>query len=141
MSLDKILEDVASMMSMNTHLKGVFDFRGVSDIEFLFIAEIRHDVQNGSGSTLRTMLCQTFAVSTANNDLVDLCPNFWYNNSKETFFLGIWFCGFDFPSFLPKLYIFFVRCVVMSPCSVRYHWRNPRKTLYKKVRYVLNSLL
>ena len=31
-SFVKLLEDVAGMMSMNTHLKGVLDFRGVFDL-------------------------------------------------------------------------------------------------------------
>ena len=36
----KLLEDIAIMMSMNTHLKGVLGFSGVLDPEFLFIFEI-----------------------------------------------------------------------------------------------------
>ena len=42
------------------------------------------------------MPCQIFAVYPASNDLVDMCPNIWCNNSKETFFLAICFFDFDF---------------------------------------------
>ena len=38
--LAKLLEDVAGMMSMNTHLKFVLSFRGVFDLDFLFIVDI-----------------------------------------------------------------------------------------------------
>ena len=40
MSFVKSLEDMAGMMSMNTHFKDVLGFRGVFDIDFLFIVEI-----------------------------------------------------------------------------------------------------
>ena len=46
MSYVKILEDMAGIMSMNTHLKGVLDFRGVFDLNFSFIMGIWHDVHN-----------------------------------------------------------------------------------------------
>ena len=49
----KLLEDVDGMMSMNTHLKGVLDIRGVFDLAFLFIVDVLHDVKNGSVYTLR----------------------------------------------------------------------------------------
>ena len=69
-------------------MKGVFGFSEFLDLAFLFIEEIWHDVQKGSWSILSSIPFQTFAVSTAINDLVDLCPNLWCNNSKATFFLG-----------------------------------------------------
>ena len=75
MSFVKFLEDMACMVPMNTHLKGVLDLRGVFYISFLFIVEILHDVKNGSGSILRSMYCQIFAVSPSSSDLVDMCPN------------------------------------------------------------------
>ena len=63
------------MMSMNDHLKVVLSFRVVFDLSFLFIVEILHNVQNGSGSTLSSIYCQICAVFPASIDLVDLCPN------------------------------------------------------------------
>ena len=61
---------MAGMMSMNTHLKGVLEFRGVIDLDFLFIVDIWHDVQNVSGYTLTLMSFQTFALSPDSSDLV-----------------------------------------------------------------------
>ena len=55
-SFVKLLEDMAGMMSTNTHLKRVLGFRGVYDTDILFIVEILHDVQKGSGSTLISFL-------------------------------------------------------------------------------------
>ena len=40
LSFVTILEDVAGMMSMNTHLKYVLGYRGVFDPSVLFIVEI-----------------------------------------------------------------------------------------------------
>ena len=102
MSLDKFLEDVASMMSMNTHLNGVLDFRGIFDLGFLCIVEIWYYVKNRLGSTLSWMYCQTYSVSPPSSDLVDLCLNIWWNNTKETFFLGICFCDFEFSFIFTK---------------------------------------
>ena len=139
MSFVQLLVDVAGMISLNTHLKGVLDFRGIFDISFLFILEIYNDVQNVSGSTLRSIYWQTFAVSPYSNDLVDLCPNIWFNNSKETFLFWFCFLILNFLLFIPKMHVFFVRCAIMSPCSIHYHRRKLCKTLYEKVRYVPNS--
>ena len=75
MSLVKLLGAVDGIISIKTHLKGAFGFSGILDPAFLFIEEILHEVQKGSGSILRYTSSQTFAVSPANNDLVDLCPN------------------------------------------------------------------
>ena len=96
MSFVEILEDMSVMMSMNTHLKVVLGFRGLFNIDFLFIVDILHDVQKGSGSTLSSMSFQIFSVSPARIYLVNMCPNLWCNHSKETFFLGICFCSFEF---------------------------------------------
>ena len=41
------------------------------------------------------ILPKTFAVSTAINDLVDLCTNLLCNKSKATFYLGAIFFYFD----------------------------------------------
>ena len=123
---------MAGIITINTHLKGVLDLRSVFDIEFLFIVDIWYDVHNGSRSILISISYQNVSVSTTSSDLVDLCPNLWCNNPKENFFLGIWFCDFDFTFILPKIYVFFVHCAVMSPRSVLYHWRKKWKTLMKK---------
>ena len=56
-------------MYINVYFKVVLDFKSVSDISFLFISEIWNDVQNGSVSTLISMTCQIFAVSSASSDL------------------------------------------------------------------------
>ena len=132
----KLLENISGVISINTRLKVVLGFRGVFDTGFLFIVEIWHYVQNRSGSTLSSISCQIFAVSPANSYIVDLCPNLWCNKPKENFFLGIWFRGF--PSFLPSMYVFSVRCAAMSLRSDHCHWRKSFKTLCEKVRYVTN---
>ena len=75
MSLVKRLDAVDGIISIKTHLKGAFGLSGILDLAFLFIEEIRHDVQKGSGFIVSSTFSQTFAVSPANNDLVDLCPN------------------------------------------------------------------
>ena len=88
---------MAGMMSMKTHLKGVLAFRGVLYLAFLFILDIWHDVQNGLGSTLRSMYFQKKSISLASSNLVYPCPNIWCNNSKYTFFfrnLLLWFWRF-----------------------------------------------
>ena len=95
-SFVKLLEDMAGMISMNTHLKSVLGFRAVFDLYFLFIVDIWHNVNKGSVSTLMSMSCQNVSVSPTSSELLDLCPNLWCNNSKETLFLGICFCDFDF---------------------------------------------
>ena len=40
MSFVQLLEDRDGMMYMNTHSKGVLVFRGVFDLDFLFIVDI-----------------------------------------------------------------------------------------------------
>ena len=40
MSFVKLLEDIAGMMSTNTHLMGVLNVSGVFDLRFLLIVEI-----------------------------------------------------------------------------------------------------
>ena len=75
MSLVRLLGAVDGIISIKTHLKGAFGFSGSLDLAFVFIEEILHEVQRGSGSILSSTYSQTFSVSLANNDLVDLCPN------------------------------------------------------------------
>ena len=75
MSLVRLLGAVDGIISIKTHLKGAFGFSGILDLAFLFIEEILREVQKGSGYILSSISSQTLAVSPANNDLVDLCPN------------------------------------------------------------------
>ena len=75
MSLVKLLGAVDGTISIKTHLKGDFGLSGILALVFLFIEEILHEVQKGSGTILSSTSSQTFAVSPANNDLVDLCHN------------------------------------------------------------------
>ena len=136
----KLLEDVTSMISINTHLKGVLGFIDVFDLYFLFIVDIWHDVNNVSGYTLSSIYCQTFTVSLASSDLVDIFPNLWYNNSKENFFLGICFCDFDF-SFVSTKNACFL-CVLCSNVTVFCSSSLKKKfqNTILKGRYVSNSL-
>ena len=75
MSLVRLLGAVDGIISIKTHLKGAFGFNGSLDLAFLFIEEILHEVPKGSESIFSSTSSQTLAVSPANNDLVDLCPN------------------------------------------------------------------
>ena len=85
-SLVKPLGVVDGIISIKTYLKGASGFSGILYLAFLFIEEIWHDVQKGSGSILSSISSQTIVVSPAKNDLVDLWPNLWCNNSREIFF-------------------------------------------------------
>ena len=51
MSLVRLLGAVDGIISIKTHLKGAFGFNGSLDLAFLFIEEILHEVQKGSGSS------------------------------------------------------------------------------------------
>ena len=95
MSLVKLLGAVNVIISIKRHLKGTFGFSGNLDPVFLFIEEIWHDVQKGSGSILSSIYSQIWAVCPANNDMMDLWLNIWYNKSKAIFFLDGKFFVFD----------------------------------------------
>ena len=88
MSLVRLLGAVDGIISIKTHLKGAFGLSGILDLAFLFIEEIWHEVQRGSGYILSSTSSHTLAVPPANNDLVDLCPNLWCSNYKAIFFLA-----------------------------------------------------
>ena len=75
MSLVRLLGDVDGLISIKTHVKGAFGFSGILDLAFLFIEEIFHEVQKGSGYILSYTSSQTLSVSPSIKDLVDLCPN------------------------------------------------------------------
>ena len=76
-------------------MKGAFGFSGFLDLAFLFIEEIWHDEKKGYGSIISYISYQKLAVSPSNNDLVDMWPNLWCNNSKAIFFLDGIFFVFD----------------------------------------------
>ena len=83
-----ILEDMAGMVSMNTHLKGVLVFSGVFDIGFCGL--FRYDIMFRKGRDLLLDHCfENFTVSPAISDLVDLCPNLRCNNTRENLYLCI----------------------------------------------------
>ena len=139
-SFVKLLEYVAAMMFMNTHSKGVLDFRGVFDPAFLLIVVIWNDVQNGSVSTLSSIYFQTFLVSPSSSDHVDLWNNLRCNNPKETFFLENFLSDFEFSFIFTKN-----SCFICAMCGdvTEFYMSSPNKsvkTLYKKGRYVPNSL-
>ena len=75
MSLVKRLDAVEGIISIKIDLKATFGLSGTLDLDFFFIEEILHDVQKISGSILSSTSSQTLAVSPANNNLVDMCPN------------------------------------------------------------------
>ena len=68
----------------------------------MFIEEIWHDVQKGSGSILISISSQTLSLSPSNNDLVDMWPNLWCNSSKAIFCLDGNFSVFDISFISPK---------------------------------------
>ena len=75
MLLVRLLGAVDGIILIKTHLKGTLGFSGILDLAFLFMEEILHELQKGFGLILSSKSSQTLAVSPANNDLVDLCPN------------------------------------------------------------------
>ena len=79
---------MAGIVSIKPNLKGAFGFIGFLDLAFLFIEDISRYLQKGYGSILCSMSFQKFVAYPAINDLLDMCPNLWCNNTKETFFLG-----------------------------------------------------
>ena len=107
-------------------MKCAFGSNGVLDLSFLFIEDIWHDVQKGSGSILNSIYFQKIAVYLAINDMVDLCPNLWCNNSKETFFLGATLLDLAFYFLFTKKSSFLCAlCVRVTVFFLLYrYWRN-----------------
>ena len=95
-----------------THLKGAFGFNGFLDLALLFIEEIWHNFQKGSGYIISLISFQKLSVSPAINDLVDLCPNLWCNHYKKIIFLGANFFVFDFSFISPKIHVSAVHYLV-----------------------------
>ena len=102
MSFVKLLENMAGVMSMKTHLKCVLGCSVKLDLGFLLIDEICHDVHKWSGSTLSSISCQTFTLSLANSNRVELCPNLWWNNYREILFFWVFFVISTFILFYQK---------------------------------------
>ena len=98
-SLVRLLGAVDGIISIKIHLKGAFGLSRILDLAFLFIEEIWHKVQKGSGSILSSTSSQTLTLYSANNDLVDLWPNLWCRNSKAIFFLAGIFFSLTYPWF------------------------------------------
>ena len=111
------------------HLKGTFGFSGILYLAFLFIEEIWHDVQKGSGSILSSIYYQTLSVSPANNDLADLWPNLYCNNYKAIFFLDGNFFFFEISLISPKnacfLWALCVNVTVLFSFAPKYTVQNP----------------
>ena len=59
-------------------------------------------MQKGSGSILSYISSKTSALPPAKNDLVDLWPNLWCNNSKSIFFLSGDFFFFGISLIFPR---------------------------------------
>ena len=70
--MTQLFRVVDRIISIKTHVKGAFGFSGILDLVFLFIEEILHDFQKGSGSILSSISTQILAVSPSKNDLWDL---------------------------------------------------------------------
>ena len=102
MSLVKLLGAVDGIISIKKHFKGDFGFSEISDLVFLCIEEIWHDVQKGYGSILSSISSQKLSVSPANNYMMDLWPNLWCNNSRAILYLAVNFFVFDISFLSPK---------------------------------------
>ena len=59
-SLVRLLGAVDVIISLKTHLKGAFGFSGSLDLACLFIEEIFHEVQKGSGSIISSASSQNW---------------------------------------------------------------------------------
>ena len=62
---------IDGIMSIKTHVMGAFGFSGFLYLAFLFMEEIWHDVQKGSGFILSSISSQTLLAYPTSNDLVD----------------------------------------------------------------------
>ena len=109
MSPVKLFVAVSSIISVKIHLKGAFGFNVFLDLVF-FMEDIYHDVQKGYVSKLSSISSQKLAVNPDINDLLDLFPNIWCNNSKATFFLCANFFVFDICFIFTKSSYF--RCAI-----------------------------
>ena len=111
MSLVKILDAIDGIIFIKTHLKGVFGLSGILELAFLFIENIWHYVQKGSGYILSSTSSQKLAVSPSNNDLLDLCPNIYVIILKQFSFLLVISFSLTSPWFFLEMHASFVHCV------------------------------
>ena len=133
MSSVKLFGAVGGIISIKTHFKGAFWFSGTLDLSFLFMEEIWHDVKKCSWSIIRSISCQTLAVSPANNDLVYLWPNIWCNNYKSIFFLDGNIFVFDISCISPKNVCFLCAlCGKLTPLLSMYLNFTVQNTLWNK---------
>ena len=140
MSLVRLLGAVDGIIFIKTHLKSAFCFSGIIDLALLFIEDIWHDVQKGSGSILSSTSFQTLSLSPAINDLVDLCPNIWCNNSKAIFFLARNLFFFDTSWIFPVKACFLYSLCKNVTALFSFSPKYTVKTLCEKDKYVLHSL-
>ena len=119
-------------------MKGAIGFNGFLDLAFLFMEEIWHDVQKGYGSIISSVSSQTLAVPPANNYMVDMWPNIWFNNSKAIFFLDGNFFVFDISLNSPKNECFL--CALCVNVTAFFFQSTKCKTHCGINKYVPNSL-
>ena len=128
-SLVKRLGAVDGTISIKTHLKGAFGLSGIFDLAFLFIEEIWHDVQKGSGSILSYTSFQTLSVPPVNNYMVYLCPNLWCSNSKANLFLAGNLFFFVFSVIFPRNACFLCalcgKVTALFSFALKYTAQNP----------------
>ena len=108
-------------MSIKTYLKGAFGFSGFLDLAFLFMEEIWHDVEKGSGCLLSSITSQTFGLPPSNNGLVNLSGE----TILKQFFLDHFFWHFLY--FPPKC--IFPLCTMWS--CIRFFYFDPKYTVQK----------
>ena len=93
----------------------------------------------GSGSILSSISFRSFEVSTAINDMIDLCPNLWCNNSTAIFLYVVFSLTCHF-LFLPNMHVASVHYVEESKLFFSYLQIKTFKTLCEINKYITNSL-
>ena len=102
----------------------------------------------GSESIFSSISSQELAVSPANNDLMDMWPNLWCNNSKPILFLDGNFLFFDFFHISPKNACFL--CALCGKLTTffylapKYTMQNPllnKQLCLKFINVIMNNML
>ena len=135
-----ILEDMAGMVSMNTHLKGVLVFSGVFDIVFCGLFRYDNMFRKGQDLPLDKFLYKNLQYL---QPLVTLWTCVLISDAiiLEKVSFGVFaFMILTFILFLPKVHVSSARYVVISTRSVNWNQRKPYKTFSEKCRYIPNSL-
>ena len=96
----------------------------------MFIEELWHDVQKGSGYILRSISSQKLALYPANNDLVDLLPNLWCNNFKAIFFQDVFVFVLDITLISPKQACFL--CAICGSVTACFSF-HPKYTVHNSL--------